>query len=92
MRELRNNIAQSLRRAEAGERLVVTVDGRPVAQLGPLIPDHSGISLWDLASAGLVRPPRTPLPPLGERPLVSPPAPGPFELGADRLLHEVRGR
>jgi len=35
-RELRNNVGAVLRRAEAGESFVVTVDGRPVAQLGPL--------------------------------------------------------
>ena len=35
-RELRNNISEILRRAESGEHLIVTVDGRPVAQLGPL--------------------------------------------------------
>lgn len=35
-RELRNNISDVLRRAEAGERIVVTVDGRPVAELGPV--------------------------------------------------------
>lgn len=35
-RELRNNVSQVLRRAQDGERLTVTVDGRPVAELGPL--------------------------------------------------------
>lgn len=35
-RELRNNVSQVLRRAEQGERFTVTVDGRPVAELGPL--------------------------------------------------------
>jgi len=35
-RELRNNTAAVLRRAEAGERLRVTVSRRPVAQLVPL--------------------------------------------------------
>jgi prevent-host-death family protein len=35
-RELRNNVSQVLRRAERGERFTVTVDGRPVAELGPL--------------------------------------------------------
>ena len=35
-RELRNNVSEVLRRAEAGERIVVTVDGRPVAELGPV--------------------------------------------------------
>src|SRR3546814_20459671 len=37
-RELRANLAAALRQAGAGERVVVTVDGRPVAQLGPLEP------------------------------------------------------
>lgn len=35
-RELRNKVSEVLRRAEAGERIVVTVDGRPVAELGPV--------------------------------------------------------
>jgi prevent-host-death family protein len=35
-RELRNHTAAVLRRAEAGERLCVTVSRRPVAQLGPV--------------------------------------------------------
>ena len=34
-RELRNHVSDVLRRAEAGERFVVTVGGRPVAELGP---------------------------------------------------------
>ena len=37
-RELRANLAAALRQVGAGERLVITVDGRPVAQLGPLEP------------------------------------------------------
>jgi prevent-host-death family protein len=36
VRELRNHTAQVLRRVEAGERLRVTVDRRPVAELAPL--------------------------------------------------------
>jgi prevent-host-death family protein len=35
-RELRNSMADVLRRVEAGESLVVTVDRRPVARLVPL--------------------------------------------------------
>jgi prevent-host-death family protein len=38
LRELRNNASQVVRRVEAGERLTVTVDGRPAADLIP----HSG--------------------------------------------------
>lgn len=36
VRELRNRTAEVLRRVEAGERLRVTVDRRPVAELSPL--------------------------------------------------------
>jgi prevent-host-death family protein len=34
-KELRNNVADVLRRAEAGEEFTITVAGRAVAQLGP---------------------------------------------------------
>jgi prevent-host-death family protein len=34
-KELRNNVAEVLRRAEAGEEFTITVAGRPVARLGP---------------------------------------------------------
>jgi prevent-host-death family protein len=34
-RELRNNIAEILREAEAGAEFTITVRGRPVARLGP---------------------------------------------------------
>jgi len=36
-KELRNNIGEVLRRAEAGEELTITVSGRPVAVLGPVV-------------------------------------------------------
>ena len=39
-KELRNNVSEVLRRAEAGETLTVTVAGRPVAELGPLHRRH----------------------------------------------------
>ncbi|MBI5311003.1 MAG: type II toxin-antitoxin system prevent-host-death family antitoxin [Actinobacteria bacterium] len=35
-KDLRNNVGEVLRRAEGGERLTITVSGRPVAQLGPV--------------------------------------------------------
>jgi prevent-host-death family protein len=34
-KQLRTNVADVLRRAEAGEEFTITVAGRPVAQLGP---------------------------------------------------------
>jgi prevent-host-death family protein len=37
-RELRNDTAGELRRVEAGEEVVITVNGKPVAQLTPLPP------------------------------------------------------
>jgi prevent-host-death family protein len=51
-KELRNNVGEVLRRAEAGEEFTVTVAGRPVAQLGPAKPRKwvSGPALlrvWD---------------------------------------------
>jgi prevent-host-death family protein len=35
-KDLRNNVGEVLRRAEAGEAFTITVAGRPVAELGPL--------------------------------------------------------
>ncbi len=35
-RELRNRVSRVLRQVEAGERLRITVDGRPVADLVPI--------------------------------------------------------
>ena len=35
-RELRNRISQVLRSVESGERMQITVDGRPVAELVPV--------------------------------------------------------
>ncbi len=37
-RELRNDTAAVLRRVEAGEEVIITVNGKPVAQLTPVVP------------------------------------------------------
>jgi prevent-host-death family protein len=47
-RELRNNVSEVLRRAEAGERIVVTVDGRPVAELGPVTGSRDAATMRSL--------------------------------------------
>ena len=47
-RDLRNRVGEMLRRAESGERLTVTVDGRPVAELGPLSTVRRAPTLADL--------------------------------------------
>jgi prevent-host-death family protein len=87
IRELRNQVATVVRRASAGERIVVTVDGRPVAQLGPLEPDAAGVTLHDLAAAGLLEPPRQ------ARSTSSPTAANPpVDVRLDRVLDDLRGR
>ena len=47
-RELRNNVSDVLRRAEAGERFTITVAGRPVAELGPAAGARRGTSVTDM--------------------------------------------
>ena len=49
-RELRNQAGMVLRRAEQGERFTITVDGRPVAELGPLPGAQEPATLADLAA------------------------------------------
>ena len=36
LREVRQNASELVRRAQAGERLTITVSGRPAASLGPV--------------------------------------------------------
>lgn len=45
-RELRNDVSGVLRRVEAGERLRVTISGRPVAELVPL-PGRDRTMSWN---------------------------------------------
>ena len=47
IRELRANLAAAARRAGAGERVVITVDGEPVAQLGPVEPTDAELTIHD---------------------------------------------
>jgi prevent-host-death family protein len=85
VRELRNQTAAAVRRAGSGERIVITVDGRPVAQLGPLDPVGGEPTLEDLAARGLVSLPHRP-----DRP--SPSVVVELWAGArlDRLFRELR--
>jgi prevent-host-death family protein len=87
VRTLRGQLAQALRRAEAGERIVVTVAGRPVAQLGPVEADpERGPTIEDLVARGLLIAARR-----DDRP--PPTLTVPLWAGAriDRLLREIRG-
>lgn len=59
IRQLRNGSADAVRRAGNGERIVITVDGVPVAQLGPLEPSTAlEVTLDDLIARGAVIAPR----------------------------------
>jgi antitoxin (DNA-binding transcriptional repressor) of toxin-antitoxin stability system len=84
VRELRSSLAESVRIAGAGERMVVTVGGRPVAQLGPL--DADAPDLERLIGSGSVIPPR-------RTSEWRPPEPVPVWAGVriDQVLRELRG-
>lgn len=86
IRRLRNEVSGLVQRAAAGERIVITVDGRPTAQLGPL-GSADAPTLDDLAAAGLVDPPRQ----RGDLQPVAP-LPVPADVRLDRLLDQIRGR
>lgn len=58
IREFRSALATYMKRAQMGERVVVTVDGAPVAQLSPLGADFGGVSMADLVARGTVIAPR----------------------------------
>jgi prevent-host-death family protein len=51
-RDLRNHTANVLRRVERGERLRVTVNGRPVAEICPLSRRREGVP-WNEVSRAL---------------------------------------
>ena len=57
IRELKNSLSAYIDRARAGEQVIVTDRGRPVARLSSL--DAVGDRLHDLVAAGVVRPPVT---------------------------------
>jgi prevent-host-death family protein len=87
IRELRNNSARWVRRAGAGERILITVDGKPVAQLGPIEAPDNTATLDDLAARGLIElATRTDRP---EPEFVMPTWAG---TRLDHLVREVRGR
>jgi prevent-host-death family protein len=85
VRQLRNQTAAAVRRAGAGERIVITVDGRPVAQLGPIDAGAGVLTLDDLAARRLVQLP-------GRADRVAPEAAVAVWAGfrLDRLLRDIR--
>ncbi len=87
MRELRSDLAARLRRAEAGEQLLVTVGGRVVAQLGPLEPAGGAPATLEhlIASGQLIAPRRS------DPPRPTSPIPAYAGVRLDRQLRELRG-
>jgi len=58
IRELRNYASRVVARARAGERIVITVDGVPAAEIGPIVGPPHERTMEELVAAGLVIPPR----------------------------------
>jgi prevent-host-death family protein len=87
IRELRNQSAAVVRRAGAGERIVITVDGRPVAQLGPLEATVHDLTIDDLAARGLLEPARR-----DDRPRPDMVMPVWAGTRLDQMVREIRGR
>ncbi len=87
IRELRNYASRVVRLAQAGERIVITVDGVPAAQIVPLGEMPRERTLDDLIAAGLVLPRRTAAP---AQPAV--PVPGPGRRTTTEILREHRDR
>ena len=54
IREFRGRLTSLVRRAGSGERIVITIAGRPIAQLGPVEPASAAITIDDLAARGLL--------------------------------------
>ena len=85
-RELRANLAAAVRQAGAGERVVITLDGRPVAQLGPLEPAGAAV-----ARASWPRPASSSRRGARDRPPPPDALDAAVDVRLDRVLAEVRG-
>jgi len=85
IRELRAALSSAVRRARAGERLIITVDGESVAQLGPLERTTHDVTLAELVARGHLIAPR-------RRRDFTPTEPVTLYAGVriDRALNEVR--
>ena len=68
LRELRNQASRVVRRARAGERLIITVDGVPAAEIGPVKAAERATSLDELIAPGAVVVARTRTPPPPPKP------------------------
>jgi prevent-host-death family protein len=72
VRELRNQASKVVRRARAGERLIITVDGIAAAEIGPVSTAARAPSLPELIATGAVVAAQVRTPPPPPRPLRAP--------------------
>jgi prevent-host-death family protein len=72
LRELRNQASRVVRRARAGERLIITVDGVPAAEIGPVSVTDRQSSIEELIATGAVLGPRVRTAPPPARPVRAP--------------------
>jgi prevent-host-death family protein len=86
IRELRNDVSRIVRRANAGERLIITSNGVAVAEIRPLEERSTKRSLEELISSGEVIAPRTRAKPRSATPMRFT---GPKT--TDEILREHRG-
>lgn len=86
IRDLRADLSAAVRRAATGQRVLISVDGRAVAQLGPIEAEQGQTVLADLLAAGaLVAPRRT------DAVRLAPPVQIWSGVRLDRALKELRG-
>lgn len=87
VRELRNQASRLVRRARAGERLIITVDGVPAAEIGPISAAERASSLEELITTGAIVAPRVRASPRRPRPVRAP-----SRRSSSDVLHELRER
>lgn len=72
VRELRNQASRVVRRARAGERLIITVDGIAAAEIGPVSAASRAPSFEELIATGAIVAARIRTPPPPPEPLRAP--------------------
>jgi prevent-host-death family protein len=87
VRELRNQASRVVRRARAGERMIITVDGVPMAEIGPIRPAEQAGSLEELLATGALMPARRRTAARPARPM-----PAPSGRTSSSVLTELRER
>ena len=87
LRELRNQASRVVRRARAGERLIITVDGVPAAEIGPVRAADVAATLDELIATGSVVAARSRAPQRAAQP-----QPAPTGRPSSDVLRQLRER